>query len=92
MTVGRSGFEIKEVEHGEAFKCAASRDRLVAGLIARTGATRTLSDVESGAEACAIELIGKLGALERKPANDVRAECESKSVRVPRGQAARSNR
>ena len=85
---GRGGFEVEEVEYGEAFERAAARDRVVAGWIA-TGTARAFSDIERDAEAGAVQLVGKLGALER---DNVGAEREGKSVRVPRGQAARSNR
>ena len=62
------------------------------GLVAWATAACTLRDVQRDAEAGAVELIGEFGALEREPANHVRAEGEGKAVRVPRGQASRSKR
>ena len=78
---GRGGFEIEEVEHSEALERAAACNRVVAGLVP-AGAACSLGDVQRAAQTGAVKLVGKFGALERKPTNDVSAKAERKSVRV----------
>ena len=89
---GRGDFEVEEVQNSKALESASASDSVVSRLVTGRAATRAFSDIERDAEAGAVELVGKLGALERKPTNDVSAERQRESVSVPRGQAARSNR
>ncbi len=88
---GRRDLQIEEVQNSVALERASARDGVVAGLItARTA--RALSNVQRRAQAGAVELVGEFGPLQREPTDHVRSEGESKSVRVPQGQAARSKR
>ncbi len=73
--------EVEEIEDGEAFIGAASRDGVVAGLIA-AGTVCAFRDVENGGDAGAVELIGEFEALQRKPVNDMGPKCECETVRV----------
>ena len=75
-------FEVEEIENGEALERAAAGDRVAARLVARAGPPGALRDVERDAQAGAVELVGEFGALEREPADHVRAKHERETVGV----------
>ena len=90
---GRRGkFEFEEVEAREALDRGPARDRVVPRTLTRRGPSGALRDVERHGNRSTVELVGELRTTEGKPADDVAAEVESKAVRMPQGQASRSNR
>jgi hypothetical protein len=74
-------FEIEEVENGEALESTPARHCVVAGLIA-SHASSALGHIQDGADAGAVEMVGKFGAFEREPTYDVGAKRQREAVRV----------
>jgi hypothetical protein len=79
---GGRGFQIEQIEDRQALEGAASRHSVVASLVARGASAGTLRQIQNCADAGAIELVGQLGPLQRKPSNDVRPKSQREAVRV----------